>query len=174
MGKLVIGCLIFLIGVGSFVSAQEEKEEVIPYNLKAALKSVLNNHRTILATKSDIEAAKLRLKQSRGGYFPSLDVTANYGHENIIKYGPGNNTQLMGRDATAKITQTITDFGLTKSTVETSRLSLISTSIDALLLSMNLTLANKKLSGIFIFCFISFKSTFLNLFNGPLKPCLLS
>ena len=43
MGKLVIGCLIFLIGVGSFVSAQEEKEEVIPYNLKAALKSVLNN-----------------------------------------------------------------------------------------------------------------------------------
>ena len=100
------------------------KREVIPYNLKAALKSVLNNHKTILATKSDIEAAKLRLKQSRGGYFPSLDVTANYGHENIIKYGPGNNTQLMARDATAKITQTITDFGLTKSTVETSRLSL--------------------------------------------------
>ena len=31
MGKLVIGCLIFLIGVGSFVSAQEEKEEVILY-----------------------------------------------------------------------------------------------------------------------------------------------
>ena len=77
-----------------------------------------------MATKSDIEAAKLRLKQSRGGYFPTLDVTANYGHENIIKYGPGNNTQLMARDATAKITQTITDFGLTKSTVETSRLSL--------------------------------------------------
>ena len=124
MGKFVIGCLIFLIGVGSFVSAQEEKVEVIPYNLKAALKSVLNNHKTILATKSDIEAAKLRLKQSRGGYFPSLDVTANYGHENIIKYGPGNNTQLMARDATAKITQTISDFGLTKSTVETSRLSL--------------------------------------------------
>jgi len=124
MGKFVIGFLIFLISVGSSVSAQEDKEELIPYNLKAALKSVLNNHKTILATKSDIEAAKLRLKQSRGGYFPSLDVTANYGHENIIKYGPGNNTQLMARDATAKITQTITDFGLTKSTVETSRLSL--------------------------------------------------
>ena len=123
MGKFVIG-FVFLICAGSLVSAQEVKDEVIPYNLKAALKSVLNNHKTILATKSDIEAAKLRLKQSRGGYFPSLDVTANYGHENIIKYGPGNNTQLMARDATTKITQTITDFGLTKSTVETSRLSL--------------------------------------------------
>ena len=124
MGKFLIACFILAIGFGSLSIAQEEKVEVIPYNLKAALKSVLNNHKTILATKSDIEAAKLRLKQSRGGYFPSLDVTANYGHENIIKYGPGNNTQLMARDATAKITQTITDFGLTKSTVETSRLSL--------------------------------------------------
>ncbi len=123
MGKFLIW-FVFLICAGSLVLAQEVKDEVIPYNLKAALKSVLNNHKTILATKSDIEAAKLRLKQSRGGYFPSLDVTANYGHENIIKYGPGNNTQLMARDATAKITQTITDFGLTKSTVETSRLSL--------------------------------------------------
>ena len=124
MGKFVTACFVLLVGVTPFAFAQEEKDEVIPYNLKAALKSVLNNHKTILATKSDIEAAKLRLKQSRGGYFPSLDVTANYGHENIIKYGPGNNTQLMARDATAKITQTITDFGLTKSTVETSRLSL--------------------------------------------------
>ena len=78
----------------------------------------------IKATKNDVEAAKLRLKQSRGGFFPSLDVTANYGHENIIKYGAGNNTQLAARDATAKITQTITDFGLTRSTVKTSKLSL--------------------------------------------------
>ena len=109
------------ISSGPLVLAQEEKAEVIPYNLKAALKSVLNNHKTILATKSDIEAAKLRVKQSKGG-FPSLDVTANYGHENIIKYGPGNNTQLMARDATAKITPTITDFGLTKSTVKTSKI----------------------------------------------------
>ena len=66
----------------------------------------------------------MRVKQSKGGYFPSLDVTANWGHENIIKYGPGNNTQLTARDATAKLTQTITDFGLTESTVKTSKLSL--------------------------------------------------
>ena len=35
-----------------------------------------------------------------------------------------NNTGMMARDTTAKITQTITDFGLTSSTVKTSRLSL--------------------------------------------------
>ena len=86
------------------------------FDLRSSLESVLKNHKTILASKTDIEAAKLRIKQSRGGYFPSLDVTANYGHENIIKYGPGNNTQLAARDATAKITQTLSDFGLTEST----------------------------------------------------------
>ncbi|MFL2679123.1 MAG: TolC family protein [Alphaproteobacteria bacterium] len=102
----------------------QERNLVKFYNLNSALKSVLNNHRLIKATQKDVDAAKLRVKQSKGGFFPSLDVTANYGHENINKYGPGNNTQLMARDATAKITQTITDFGFTKSTVKTSKLSL--------------------------------------------------
>ena len=122
MGKYFLNILILvLIWNNSF---SQENQEIVPYNLKAALKSVLNNHKTVLATKNDIKAAELRVKQSKGGFFPSLDGTANYGHENIIKYGPGNNTQLMARDATAKLTQTITDFGLTKSTVKTSRLSL--------------------------------------------------
>ena len=34
-----------------------------------------------------------------------------------------NNTGMMARDTTAKITQTITDFGFTRSSVQTSKLS---------------------------------------------------
>ena len=116
--------ILLLVMFAFNINAQEKSDDIIPYNLNAALKIVLNNHKTILATKNDIKAAELRVKQSKGGYYPSLDVTANWGHENIIKYGPGNNTQLNARDATAKLTQTITDFGLTKSTVKTSKLSL--------------------------------------------------
>ena len=123
MGNCIFKLLIFFF-INWSITYSQENTDVIPYNLEAALKNVLNNHKTILATKSDVKAAELRLKQSKGGYFPSLDVTANWGHENIIKYGPGNNTQLTARDATAKITQTITDFGLTKSTVNTSKLTL--------------------------------------------------
>ena len=77
----------------------------------------------ITATKNDIEAAKFRVKQARGGFFPTFDLTGNYGHENIIKHGQMNNTGMMARDTTAKITQTITDFGFTRSTVKTSKLS---------------------------------------------------
>ena len=106
--------LKLLVPVIFFCSFKSYSEEKNLFNLINSLISVLKNHKTILATGTDIKAAKLRVRQSKGGFVPSLDVTANYGHENIIKYGPGNNTQLTARDATAKITQTITDFGLTK------------------------------------------------------------
>ena len=114
--------LIFLFCFSSIAVSQDRSSDF--FELKESLQSVLDNHKIIKASNIDVKAAKLRVKQSKGGYFPTLDVTANYGHENIIKYGPGNNTQLMGRDSTAKITQTITDFGLTKSMVETSKLGL--------------------------------------------------
>ena len=83
--------LIFLLV--SFSSKSQDSS----FDLKKSLQKVLRNHKTIVASKTDIEAAKLRVKQSKGGFYPSLDVTANYGHENIIKYGPGNNTQLTAR-----------------------------------------------------------------------------
>ena len=94
------------------------------FNLISSLKSVLIDHKLIKATQIDIRASNFRLKQAKGGYYPSFDLTANYGHEHINKYGAGNNTQLPARDATAKITQLITDFGLTDSTVKSSELAL--------------------------------------------------
>ena len=122
----MIRFLAFLvIFYGFLVSAQEKSESSISerFNLVESLKDVLNNHKLIKATKIDIKASEFRVKQAKGGYYPSFDLTANYGHEHINKYGSGNNTQLAARDATAKLTQTITDFGLTDSTVKTSELA---------------------------------------------------
>ena len=104
--------------------AQEKIDNLEYFDLVSALVKVLDTHKVIKASQTDVKASELRLKQARGGYYPSFDLTANYGHENIIKRGAGNNTQLMARDATAKITQTFTDFGLTDSTVKTSALGL--------------------------------------------------
>ena len=80
----------------------ERTNEVTFFDIKSSLKGVLNNHKMITATKNDIEAAKFRVKQARGGFFPTFDLTGNYGHENIIKHGQMNNTGMMARD-TAKI-----------------------------------------------------------------------
>ena len=122
MMKVLFSFLLFLFS-GGFALAQDS-ETLSNFNLRDSLDSVLRNHKLIEASKIDSKAAKLRVKQSKGGFFPSLDIPGNYGHENIIKHGQMNNTGMMARDTTAKITQTITDFGLTSSTVKTSKLSL--------------------------------------------------
>ena len=83
MGKLTKAFFIFVFAVGSFATAQEANDEIIPYNLKAALKSVLNNHKTILATKSDIEAAKLRLKLLINGNGCAGSTTSGVSNGNI-------------------------------------------------------------------------------------------
>ena len=122
MNKFLIFIFLFF---WSFQINCNEKQIFNDFDLLNALQNVLDNHKLIKASNIDIKAAKFRLKQSKGGYFPSLDVTATHGHENINKYGSGNNTQLMARDATAKITQTITDFGLTESVVKTADLGVM-------------------------------------------------
>ena len=116
---------IFVFLFANFTFAQDKEPSLVSENFKLidSLNDVLNNHKLIKATQIDIKASVLRVKQAKGGYYPSFDLTANYGHEHINKYGSGNNTQLAARDATAKFTQTITDFGLTDSTVKTSELA---------------------------------------------------
>ena len=116
---------IFVFLFANFTFAQDKDTPLVSekFNLIESLDDVLNNHKLIKATQIDIKASILRVKQAKGGYYPSFDLTANYGHEHINKYGSGNNTQLAARDATAKFTQTITDFGLTDSTVKTSELA---------------------------------------------------
>ncbi len=116
---------IFVFLFANFTFAQDKDTPLVSekFNLIDSLDDVLNNHKLIKATQIDIKASILRVKQAKGGYYPSFDLTANYGHEHINKYGSGNNTQLAARDATAKFTQTITDFGLTDSTVKTSELA---------------------------------------------------
>ena len=117
-------CKIFIFFISFVFCNYSFSQDNSDFDLKSSLESVLKNHRVIKASGIDIKAAELRLKQAKGGYYPSFDLTANYGHEHINKRGAGNNTQLVARDATAKLTQTITDFGLTASTVKTSKLSL--------------------------------------------------
>jgi len=122
VNKFLLFIFIFFC---SFQIECNENQTFEEFDLLKALQDVLDNHKLVKASSIDIKAAQFRLKQSKGGYFPSLDLTATHGHENINKYGSGNNTQLMARDATAKITQTITDFGLTKSIVKTADLGLM-------------------------------------------------
>ena len=62
--------VIFVLSFDSVLSQENQNTspKIDYFNLGSALKSVLTNHKMIKATKNDVEAAKLRLKQSRGGF----------------------------------------------------------------------------------------------------------
>ena len=72
MMRVLFSFLLFLFSAG-FVLAQDS-ETLSNFNLRDSLDSVLRNHKLIEASKIDSKAAKLRVKQSKGGFFPSLDI----------------------------------------------------------------------------------------------------
>ena len=74
--NIILSFLLFFYPL--FTIAQESENQganpVTFFDLKSSLKGVLNNHKMIKATQNDIKAAKLRVKQAKGGFFPSLDT----------------------------------------------------------------------------------------------------
>ena len=69
----VLFSFLFFFLFGDFALSQES-QTLSNFNLRDSLNSVLSNHKLIEASKIDSKAAKLRVKQSRGGFFPSLDI----------------------------------------------------------------------------------------------------
>ena len=67
--KLFIFIFVLSFNLADSQENQESAPEIEYFDLDSALKSVLRNHKMIKATKNDVEAAKLRLRQSRGWFF---------------------------------------------------------------------------------------------------------
>ncbi len=90
-------------------------------NFKEFLPDLLKNHDLIRSYKERHVAAGFLLRQSRAGYYPSIDLTANGGTEDIDKEGLPE-TYHERHYAGLRATQLITDFGLTSGTIEKSRI----------------------------------------------------
>ena len=61
---MILQKVVFVFFTFLFFEANSQDKA---FDLKRSIEKVLINHKTILASKTDIEAAKLRIKQSRGG-----------------------------------------------------------------------------------------------------------
>ncbi len=68
--------LAFIFFVFKPISSQDLNTNS-DFDLVSSLELVLKNHKLIEASKIDSKAAKFRVKQSKGAYYPSLDVTVN-------------------------------------------------------------------------------------------------
>ena len=67
-------CKIFIFFISFVFCNYSFSQDNSDFDLKSSLESVLKNHRVIKASGIDIKAAELRLKQAKGGYYPSFDL----------------------------------------------------------------------------------------------------
>jgi len=93
------------------------------HSLGELIPELLESHNLIKASQAELEAASQKVKESRGAWFPQLDVTAHYGFEAQNKPAETDDTDLATREADFSVTQLLWDFGKTNADIRASQLS---------------------------------------------------
>lgn len=92
-------------------------------NIQSLLIHLIKNHEEIKNLQSQVEQAKANYSQSKGLYYPTVDVLADAGGEDITKEY-GNDTSEFRYNASIRASQLITDFGKTTNSIKRSDLVL--------------------------------------------------
>jgi outer membrane protein, adhesin transport system len=90
--------------------------------LGSLLPELLDQHHLTAAAEADLAAARERVRSAMGGWYPQLNVTTFYGHENQNKPSGTTDTAMVTRQLDVTVTQMLWDFELTTSTVRSARL----------------------------------------------------
>ena len=92
-------------------------------NLDALLADLLTHHDRIRAFEARRDAAAFLLRQSQADYYPSVDLNADSGYQEM-KREYGADTELWRTYAKMRATQLVTDFGYTSGAIEKSKVFL--------------------------------------------------
>ena len=104
-----------LVFVALGVSANAEPlSELIP--------SLLKKDDLVNAARADMTAARERIRVELGGWFPQLNIDAQYGYERQIQ--PGADTRAPSRQLDVSVTQLLWDFGETNAAVRSASMFL--------------------------------------------------
>ena len=85
------------------------------------LPGFLENQNQYKAALADAAAAAQNAIASKGGYYPTLNITATYGNEQQKRHETSN-TNLVSREADFTLTQRVWDNGATSATVQSAEL----------------------------------------------------
>ena len=80
-------------------------------SLSQLIPQLLATHDRVQAGKSDLDASRERIRETRGRWFPELNVSGHYGYENINKTPGTPDTSQPSRVLDASITQLLWDGG---------------------------------------------------------------
>jgi outer membrane protein, adhesin transport system len=92
-------------------------------SLTDLVRPLLKSHNLIKASQSDLKAAEERVKETRGGWYPTATVTTHYGKERQNKPTATDDTNLVTRQADISVNQLVWDFGATNSRIKASKLT---------------------------------------------------
>ncbi|HER26061.1 MAG TPA: hypothetical protein ENI69_03020, partial [Rhodospirillales bacterium] len=92
-------------------------------SLSELLPQLIKEHNRVKAADAAVDAAKERVREAFGGWYPTLNVVTHYGYEKFTK-PLADDTSLMTRELDFTVTQRVFDFGATASVVQTARLNL--------------------------------------------------
>lgn len=90
-------------------------------DLRAQLRDLLASHNLVKAARDDAASAGQRLDETRGVWYPTLNVTGSVGREDQINSN-ADDTTLTARELDVSVTQRLYDFGASDATIEQSRL----------------------------------------------------
>lgn len=109
--RLTWGIKARLLGMGALCALFLTPRMGAAEALHEAVHKVIHDHARVAAAKATFEAAHERVWQARGGFFPQLDVTSNYGHERRMQRTASLGSDLEFTETDLKITQMLFDFG---------------------------------------------------------------
>jgi outer membrane protein, adhesin transport system len=111
--RSVLATSLILVASSGLANAQP-LSELVP--------GLMKKDELVNAARADMVAARERTRVALGGWFPQLNVDAQYGYERQIQ--PGADTRAPTRQLDVSITQLLWDFGSTNAQVRTSSLTM--------------------------------------------------
>lgn len=110
--KCLVACAV-IIGTHAGVARAESLSDLLP--------EFLGTNNEYKAAQADAAAALESVEAAWGGFYPTLDTTGTYGHENQIKPDAAD-TSMVSREIDFTLTQRVWDGGLTSSSIDTAKL----------------------------------------------------
>jgi len=124
--------------IGSIVLAQSLSAQA--ESLSELIPELLETSNLIKASEASVDSATEQIRVSQGGWFPTLDVTGTYGHEQQKKPEGTDDTDFVSREVDLSVTQLLWDFGNVNSQIRSSRIGLSRAEADLELRRQEVTL----------------------------------